>query len=157
MCENLQNILEDIERDIPGDKKKIRELSYNFFAIFSYAEYLLKNKGFLKNNKAEADWDEFIKSVKPSNIEEKSLILGKYILENPPKKQRIDKDGKLYFRTYKVKDYKLQQLNIHIRRVRNNLFHGGKYAEDGLSDRDQDLLESATNVLCCWIGILKKN
>ena len=107
------------------------ELAYIFFKRFARFEYALKAAGF-NNGEGEAkpNWDAFAKSIRP-NFEHVQAQLLKdattYILTNPPKKQIVE-NGKLgWDRSLCRSPYDADKLLVYVRRVRNNLFHGGKF------------------------------
>ena len=122
-----------------------------FFVVFSRFEYALKCSGHLTNgkgNEAKADWDKFadrlgkpfLNHIRRSNHADK-------LLEKPPKKQ-VMRDGKVEWK--EVTPIKTAaDLFCAIRRVRNNLFHGGKYSTGPVEEiaRNKELLSSARWVL----------
>ncbi len=163
-----------------------RKLVFDFFWKFSVFECALKQGGFLKKAgrepsrdagfgsgdrqctaqphqrkaiPAEADWDTFGNAIKddfsrvasPGFQEAVTKIIGL-----SPKKQVIDKDGKLDFQPVKqgVGESKAAY-SLHLLRIaRNNLFHGGKYPDGGPSSiaprqivRDQEILRAASIIL----------
>ncbi len=109
----------------------LEQLATNMFRTFARFEYSLKAAGFHRGNgAAEPDWRAFAVSVSglfdDPRTAEFSTAVG-YILAHPPKKQIIA-DGVLSWgdaapNTNLQSDLVLQ----YIRRVRNNLFHGGKF------------------------------
>jgi len=73
-----------------------------------------------------------------------------FLFKNPPRLQVIDA-GKVEFieSPYSVKLTELRRLLLYVRRVRNNMFHGGKFplnGEDG-DRRNALLLEHSLTVL----------
>ena len=123
--------------------------SFDLFRIFLRFEYALKNSPDFRRSDADSrvspDWDayanwlghEFFKIVQQS--------LPESVLITQPPKSQILCDGKLDF--VPVQSPKnVQDLFGAIKRVRNNLFHGGK---SGSPDRDRDdkLIEDAICVL----------
>lgn len=130
-----------------------QKLVYNFFYVFSCFEYALKTTSFLtyrskNNHDASADWEKFAEVIGKKNklTKIKSLEFKKaidYFFNNPPKKQIIS-NGRLDWEEYKrLEDfYNFKELLKLVRRVRNNLFHGGKFSsglEQG-SERNKNLL-----------------
>lgn len=124
------------------------ELAFNFFTEFARCEYCLKAVGLRKNARnAEPDWRAFAAEVEvmdvieePQSSEIKTAI--EYFLTNPPKKQiivdgRLDWDEQLPSHRSKA-DLVLQL----VCRVRNNLFHGGKFNGHWFApQRSEDLIK----------------
>lgn len=99
----------------------------SLFAVFSRFECALKRSGYHHGNgDAHANWDKFANSLGKDFFEEVSssgnanLLIG-----TPPKKQVVDGDDLDWQAVGKVTN--VQELFVSVRRVRNNLFHGGKY------------------------------
>lgn len=111
--------------------KELDELAFDFFTEFARCEYCLKAVGLRKKTRdAQPDWRAFAVEVfdvfeNPQSTELKTAI--DYFLTYPPKKQVIV-DGLLdwsnQFPSSKSKADLVLQL---VCRVRNNLFHGGKF------------------------------
>jgi hypothetical protein len=126
-----------------------------FFLIFSWFEYALKRAGYLKNQKdAEPDWDSFsgkingsLSSLKNEYDEFRNAV--DYLNDRPPGKQSVKKEanGTMYLvsRVSKPQGNEARVLTTYIRRIRNNLFHGGKVPFD--PKRDPKLIKSATTIL----------
>jgi len=109
-----------------------KELIINFFLRFARAEYSLKRAGYVigGENKVDADWNKFASDMQhefnPEAFEELSFAV-KYLLDNPPKKQILT-DGTLDWTDSGCgSNNDLPCLLVLVRRVRNNLFHGGKF------------------------------
>lgn len=137
----------DIETLLP-------EEAFQFFVFFSRFEYALKRAGFLQDKSDDAlampAWDSFANCLGSKFFEElKASNSIETILSAPPSKQ-IVKDNKVSWRKVD-KTASIQDLFGHIRRIRNNLFHGGKYpVPDGPQKelaRNATLLSEATHVL----------
>lgn len=106
-------------------------LSFDFFREFSRCEYCLKAVGFRRpGDTAEPDWGAFAGAVQqcfetPPNDEFARAV--QYYLDSPPKKQ-IVRDGLLAWEDVVPQHESRADLLIQLlRRVRNNLFHGGKF------------------------------
>lgn len=107
------------------------ELATEMFRTFARFEYALKAAGFHNGDgAAEPNWRSFAQSIpavfdNPGDPDLEAAV--GYILDHPPKKQIIA-DGLL---TWSVSapdtDLKSDRVLIYMRRVRNNLFHGGKF------------------------------
>ena len=108
-----------------------------FLHIFSRFEYALKKNNFLKKGvrgNAEADWDKFAKSldkkISLDAINSKEFQTSTtYFFNHPPKKQIVDDNSNLGWKdeTIAKKQRNFEKLLVLVRRVRNNLFHGGKF------------------------------
>lgn len=132
-----------------------KETALEFFAIFSRFECALKcldcqNKAHARNGEdIKVYWNEyadylFEKEDLFSKIEKES----EYLLKNPPKKQIVGE-----IRWKEVPDdqtNKMRNIFLRVRGVRNNLFHGGKFAS-GMGwydrERDQKLAETCLKIL----------
>ncbi len=106
-------------------------LAFDFFREFARCEYCLKAVGLReKGRDAKANWGAFSSEVREvlesaESAELKAAV--DYYLEKSPKKQ-IVKDGQLDWDP-KLPDH-AHQAELILRlvcRVRNNLFHGGKF------------------------------
>lgn len=135
-----------------------RDTIIEFFAVFSRFEYSLKCAGYIEKDKSyvAADWDRFAEELNSSfkmklnrDTELKSAV--DYLIKNPPKKQ-INDNGTLSWSkadSWNEKKPILEWLLLMIRRIRNNLFHGGKFSVGPVQDlaRDQQLLECSLRIL----------
>ncbi len=110
------------------------KLAFRFFKEFSRTEYALKVNPYYKivRGFVEADWTKFSRKpevkklfVNPTTLELDEAI--KFILADPPKKQVII-GGKLDWEISEPNtNSPSEKLLLYIRRIRNNLFHGGKF------------------------------
>lgn len=107
----------------------------DFAAAFSRFEYALKKAGFVetKGNTVEATWDRFGNSHTEMFFDSPSDELARaldYLTTKPPKRQVLTADKRLDWDTdaAPVPRKSLAPLLVLVRRVRNNLFHGGKWA-----------------------------
>lgn len=123
------------------------------FLIFSRFEYALKEAGFLKNDKAKPDWGSFsdkINDYLPSRKNEYDEFRNAidYLNRCPPRIQIVkERNGikLLDWKCYKPQGNEARVLTEYIRRIRNNLFHGGK--NPFAPTRDSKLIKSATTIL----------
>lgn len=131
-----------------------KELALEFFLVFSRAEFALKAAGYAQETKGEVkpDWDRFARELKdifnPTTSEELDTACAYYI-GLPPQKQ-VFKDGSLGWKKSLPKQRSLIEiLIIFIRRVRNNLFHGGKFSPQNFNEteRNEYLLAFALCIL----------
>ena len=117
-----------------------------FLHIFSRFEYALKVTGFLEGdeNDPRAAWDCFARDVlrefqAARKRDEQFQAAVNYLLANPPKKLIRQRDG-LIWKLVQPEQGVSDSENVlkMVRRVRNNLFHGGKYLPDTTADVDRD-------------------
>jgi hypothetical protein len=105
--------------------------AHEVFVTFARCEYALKAAGFHKGDGvAEPNWQDFAASVliifdNPPYADLKEAV--EYICHHPPKRQMI-KDGNLVWEDAAANTNLQSDLVLtYVRRVRNNLFHGGKF------------------------------
>ncbi|HIH7261279.1 hypothetical protein ACM7T9_00240 [Pseudomonas aeruginosa] len=128
-------------------------LAFRFFKIFAQFEYALKAMGYgraSRNDAAEADWDRFSNEVGVVLLgEQDANIAGavEYLFQNPPKRQ-VWVNGMAEWREVGNDERSPQTLFAHIRRVRNNLYHGGKFNDRWLApDRSIELISNSLLLL----------
>ena len=136
-------------------------LAFNFFKLFARFEATLKEREFyrVKDGRIVVDWDRFANEVVGQGF---LVDLGDkatsavYILESPPKKQGPNSEGKIVWLDVSANDRSPQALIAHIRRMRNNLYHGGKFNGTWFDpERSERLLAHGLAVLehySKWIG-----
>ena len=110
-----------------------------FFSLFARFEYAMKAVGFRKkeNGRITLLWNDMTDSVRDYLTDTDNDKLQKaitYILTQPPKKQDIVNDEIIWVDASANRGDDIYDLFVYIRRVRNNLFHGGKYHGKYLSD-----------------------
>jgi hypothetical protein len=135
-------------------------LANEFCWTFARMEYALKAEDFREGagngeRDAKASWAKFAKESGVRNAltnptsQELKVALG-YIAAQPPMKQ-IVKDNLLQWKPEPAKQtLSAQQALVYVCRVRNNLFHGGKFKQgDGWLDpqRTDDLLRHGLTIL----------
>lgn len=130
---------------ISFDKTKLPNGASRFFATFARFEFALKVVNFfLVDNKGSvrADWDRFAGQL-PASFFQSIAASGKAntLLNEPPKKQTIVA-GSLDFKT-QSKPRNTLELFVAIRRMRNNLFHGGKSGDPEGTERNERLISEA--------------
>ena len=135
--------------------KMDRELACELLGVFARFEFALKARGYAlgDGSRVNPDWDRFAKAITPQfdrNADREFATAVQYLLTQPPKKQILNgrklewcdapPDGN---------QCKAKQVLLMVRRVRNNLFHGGKFSEDTSSspNRDSSLVENSLVVL----------
>lgn len=139
-----------------------RELLLEFFLTFARAEFALKNSGFVTGGEDSAapHWDKFANTLKDNfkkdRTKELEAAVG-YILVNPPMKQVLW-NGNLMWEANLPNNglSETEVLFILVRRIRNNLFHGGKHNFDVSSDteRTTQLLRYALLIVKEGVSIL---
>jgi hypothetical protein len=129
------------------------EVTADFFFRFARFEYALKACGYHnRHGNVLPDWDRFAGHVKTvfENPQSDSLMKAiQYYVNHPPKKQTVI-DGDLQWKDSPINTGSVaSQMMIYIRRVRNNLFHGGKFKGRYLADpeRSEDLMRYALTML----------
>jgi hypothetical protein len=132
-----------------------RELAFKFFVIFSVFEHALKEAGFrrfVQNDSVEPDWDSFARSINGQfnpNLNPELSTAVNYLLNNPTKKQVFRNNRLTFTQTQRPQNISDEEwLSLLIRRVRNNLFHGGKVIYD--RHRDTLLIQFSIIILESW-------
>ena len=114
---------------------QIDKLAFEFFREFARCEYCLKAIGFRKKGPdgrdAKADWtgkfaEEIQSAIEGSTSPEVQAAVA-YFLKYPPKKQVIKKDNLDWAKTLPDHKNNTELVLLLVCRVRNNLFHGGKF------------------------------
>jgi len=132
-------------------------LACNFFREFSRSEYALKAAGFNNGEgDAQANWSAFSSQVETyiQNPDDASVTKAiNFILNEPPKKQII-RDSLIQWEAAAPNhNSQAENLFVYIRRVRNNLFHGGKFNGYWFSpERSEALITSSLIVLKACIN-----
>ena len=154
----MKTDIKEIFEKIVSDWHVNRDLSFEVFVMFSRFEYALKRAGYasVQNNYIKVDWDRFA-------IEHKDLIKStnlsneiRYFKKSPPNKQSYDGQTlKWKIQKWDSKQSDLHELLRFIYNVRNNLFHGGKFPGQPISDvsRDNELLKHVIAVIQECINI----
>jgi hypothetical protein len=125
-----------------------------FFQVFSRMEYALKASGYnYGDGTAKANWDRFALAVASSVNSPPSGEVGEaiaFLLDEPPKKQIIA-SGVLEWRVSPANTgNKADDLFVYIRRVRNNLFHGGKFNDHWFAPERSEKLMAASLAVMFW-------
>lgn len=143
-------------RNIPA----LDQLASEFFKEFSRSEYALKAAGFHKGDgNAEANWSEFAKHVETlvqtPDDEQLSEAIG-FVLDNPPKKQVIRNGTIQWSDAAPNQKLKANNLLIYVRRVRNNLFHGGKFNGNWFEpERSEQLIQNCLIILKACVNFVE--
>jgi len=132
-----------------------RHLAMDFMDAFMRAENALKQGGFatMANGAACAHWDKFASSIKAGfdaidNQSFRDSVI--YLVQNPPRKQVIKESGLEWEDSPVPTGSAAHQSLLMVRRVRNNLFHGGKTFVLGGGDtfeRNTNLVTASGKVL----------
>jgi hypothetical protein len=134
-----------------------RKLAWQFFIFFSRFEYALKKDSrYLKSGTGDAqpNWDSFASNNAKFFMVNASSSLAdavNYFKTKPPRKQ-LCINGEMTWSDpvqYNESEPLLVWLLRVIRIVRNNQFHGGKFARLPIPEpsRDQDLLANTITIL----------
>ncbi|WP_323041746.1 hypothetical protein [Gemmobacter sp.] len=127
------------------------------FKCMMRLEFAIKEAGYVRrgrNDIAEVDWDRYTSNELGSDFFQhaRHIEVVKPLIMNPPKKQIVDANDNLSW-INAVEASSVQDLIGAVRRVRNNLFHGGK-SGDPDAERN-DMLFAAS--LCVIDLILKRD
>jgi hypothetical protein len=132
---------------------ELDQIAFRFFKLFAQYEYALKAMGFGSagsNGQAEPAWDQFANEVgiKIMTVTDEPVAAARcYILEQPPKRQ-VWVGGAAAWEPVANNDKSVQTLFGHIRRVRNNLYHGGKFNGRWIDpDRSRELIDKSILIL----------
>ncbi|MEX2449932.1 MAG: hypothetical protein WD407_03675 [Rhodospirillales bacterium] len=135
-----------------ASKKQFDDLAMALFKKFARFEYALKVTSFhCGNGKANSDWQKFSRSIqgffeKSENNELRSAI--QYFLDHPPKKQVIRNNQIDWEEANPGSKIPEELILLYVRRVRNNLFHGGKFHGHWVEpQRDINLLKYSLVIL----------
>ena len=139
-------------------------LLLNFFLTFARFEFALKNADFFKKPgypidpadppDAQPDWDRFAVSIRDVfNPDSRSALRDAcdYLLLNPPEREVVMNGPCLMWERRSPPEHlsSAERVILCVRRVRNNLFHGGKFTTQPVPtlDRNEGLLRSSLVIL----------
>lgn len=132
------------------------QLAAKLFQVFSRTEYALKAAGYNNGDgAAEANWREFALAIEgliasPTNQELRGAI--DFFFNAPPKKQVIDGGVIQWEISEPATNSQADKLLIYVRRVRNNLFHGGKFNGHWFApERSEPLLRHSLTILTACV------
>lgn len=144
---------------VPSPHPELDDLATEMFRLFSRIEYALKATGLLTkaDGNAEADWPGFADRIEADLLEKapaEVCTAAEFLLAHPPRKQAVE-DKKL---VWVVGDPGVQSdarlLATYVCRVRNNLFHGGKFAGHWFDpERSEALLRASIVLLLHFVSI----
>ncbi|WP_394143214.1 hypothetical protein [Vibrio atypicus] len=132
--------------------ENLEKLSFDFFKLFSRLEYALKVTGFnTGDGNANANWGEFSLNIDALFFSSENQELKKsynYVLANPPKKQIIENGLIKWSSVQPTHNCQTDLILLYVRRIRNNLFHGGKFNGHWFApQRSEELLYSSITIL----------
>jgi len=134
-------------------------LVINYFAGFSRFEFALINSGIITNpakhnqHHPTADWVAFADRIEPHFNFQRTQDLTHavtYFEAQPPNRLSVVNGALQWVRNDDVdQKTRLGKLAVHIKTIRNNLFHGGKYPNAPAipAERDANLLKSGIVML----------
>jgi hypothetical protein len=132
------------------DQSQLDELAKGLFLKFSRMEYALKQAGFLRKGIDDAmpDWDAFGLTIqKKLEADEKLKAAVDYMKNDPPKAQKVE-NGEMVWRAIPRNGNSTIELLNCVKRVRNNLFHGGKRGHFWNNpQRDGDLMQHSMDIV----------
>jgi hypothetical protein len=137
---------------MPNTETEFTDLSLKLFGVFARFEYALKAAGFhFGEGKASPNWTRFSQSLgelfdnAPSAAEREAV---QYMMLHPPMRQRISGGRIVWERHEPTHQSRTHLLLLYVCRVRNNLFHGGKFHGVWVEpERDIALLKHSLTIL----------
>jgi hypothetical protein len=136
------------------------DLVLRFVGVFSRLEYRLKVTRFRQREDGEAktDWNAFVGAAEARFNPEESPELAEaygYLTGNPPRLLEV-KNGEVFWADYVERGTtRVDEAVWIVKQIRNNRFHGGKFAHDPQSSpqRENKLLISSTILLSHLISV----
>jgi hypothetical protein len=131
---------------------RLHRQAAEMFRLFARFEYALKAAGFHNGHgDAKADWRAFAESVNGLFDSIDDPALGEavdYIRRHPPRKQVIRNGVLDWGDGAPDTDLEADRILLYVRRVRNNLFHGGKFNGRWLApQRSEELMRHSMTIL----------
>lgn len=146
----------------PFDRLKLEpQLACEFLGVFARFEFALKVGGFAEGdvNSVSPKWDGFARAIDgqfdPANSVELNEAV-EYLLNRAPRKQVLINDHVDWRDAAPDANLtRAERVLLMVRRVRNNLFHGGKFLapEGEADDRDKLLVQHSLAVLKACIPL----
>lgn len=133
-------------------EQTLDELAITLFRTFARFEYSLKASGFhYGDGNAEPNWRSFAESISEIFEELADEEVGAavdYMLKYPPKKQVIEDGFLTWDDSQPDTNLKADLVLLYVRRVRNNLLHGGKFNDRWFEpERSEHLLRHSLTIL----------
>jgi hypothetical protein len=129
-------------------------LLFEFFLTFARFEFALKAAGFVFGDlqRARPDWDRFGRSLDldTARRDPSCAAAVEYFSLHPPWRQVVTAEGLAWDSTVGFATVEcMEQVLDLVRRVRNNLFHGGKFSDEvhGGPNRNDRLLRHSLAIL----------
>ncbi|WP_125997908.1 hypothetical protein [Sphingobium yanoikuyae] len=127
-------------------------LVYEFVAAFMRFEYAMKATDYCRQgnyNNAEPNWNDLKTKLGPlildSNPKTKAAV--RYLNRWPPKVQKYESGQAIFREVPLVGETNGGRAIEAAKRVRNNLFHGGKHTAHSKPKRDENLIRCAIKIL----------
>jgi hypothetical protein len=125
-----------------------KDLTYRFFMCFARMEYALKRSGFRRRHQQgrgfDIAWDQFADSIRSRWAElledDRFRAARDFLIAAPPMKQVVLEGGALDWEEIKPYGPEAGFLLDCVRRVRNNLFHGGKFPSGPIASPERNTL-----------------
>jgi hypothetical protein len=131
-----------------------QSLLLEFFLTFARFEFALKNSGFVTGDHSEArpNWDQFGRSLDLATArnDQTFAVAQDFLAFNHPARQVLVNGDLAWDISIPFTHLeRMDQILTLVRRVRNNLFHGGQFGNDTHSSsvRDCQLLEHSIAIL----------
>lgn len=129
------------------------------FRLFSRVEYALKAVGLLvrPDGLAEADWQAFADRIDGHGLADAPAAVAaaaEFLLSQPPRKQAAEKGKLVWVIGDPGEQSPARLLIVYTSRVRNNLFHGGKFAGHWFDpERSKALIQASILILQHFVSI----
>ena len=131
------------------------QIALAFQTTFARAEYSLKGVrpycSGAEGGDASANWDRFANDIATDLLANVDTQIVRFLVDAPPMKE-IVRGGVAVFDPAVLQGTDAQKLLLAVRRVRNNLFHGGKEHRERYAGHDQELVEAALEVIRIAVG-----
>lgn len=141
--------------------QKMANLALDFFRSFAQFEYCLKVTGYCvagRGNAANPNWTRFSNEI-PSlrdNAGPDVVEAITYIMKHPLKKQVYVDETPQWHDVAPEAENENDLILLYVRRVRNNLFHGGKFNGRFFEpERSRKLLEHSLTILMAALFMSK--
>jgi len=135
-------------------EEKLDNLAFSFFKLFAQYESYLKDHDYFdisNSGKIIVAWDRFVNENIGADFIEKlgeNAESANFILTNPPMRQSTNSNGQIVWVDVPNNEKSIQVLFGHIRRARNNLFHGAKFHNTWYApERNFELLQHGLIIL----------
>jgi hypothetical protein len=136
-----------------------------FWLVFARFEYALKGEHYASGTEKSvtANWDKFAADFSQawkSDLTDQLKDAADYVLAHPPREQVLQ-GGTLAWAddVRPAAEPELKRLLLYVRRIRNNLFHGGKFAAGPMNgpERDTKLINSGLVILDACLSLCQQH